>query len=308
MKGSGNANGGTPPKGGGHHERFSVVEVNVARPPHRFRAYSFEPKHLACCRQVSEGCLRAWQLTAEAYVQRIPETGFRSGSLSAYLNAFGRSKVPPMPTPGNITKYPPFTDLSEVLGIELLTEVEPDIVIPVPRVAHKESPPLQHHGIDVIGFRQISAQDYALYVIEVMASEEDIHPPSTVRDHKKQLYEETLNQGSLERLRQDLGFVHAECEEKFKPVLNGFIALLIRDRSQLSQGAVATAVLVRPSGMFDRKDWSPFLDSAEDFESAVVNSHILFLALRCETDFTELFRLVRASLDGSPPTAAAGTP
>lgn len=288
----------------GPHIRFTKLPGGDARVgAHRFENFRFDVAHLACCAQIRDGCSHAWRLTAPAYVAKVSETGFHETSLGSILSGFGASYLPKVPNASDITRDPYFTDLSEVVGLELLKETEPSLVIPVVRAYHRESVGRQHVGIDLLGYSQQSG-DYDLFIIEVMASDEDRHPPGTVGVHRKQLLDETLNEASLERLRKELSYVHAEAEDKHKPVLNGFIVALIRDRKALAGGVIATPVLVRPQGLLDNRDWKPFQDSLSDFVSAVVPSSVLFKGVDCGLDFVELFtRVLRLLRNGgaNPP-------
>jgi hypothetical protein len=288
-------NGPTPPRPS--HSRFSEHSpdrINVG--PHRFQSYTFDPAHLQCCDQIRDGCLKAWQLTAEVYVAKIQETGFHPTGLGSSLSEFGSGQLPLTPGPEAISRDPHFTDLSEILALELLTETEEGLVIPVARVYNKEWVGAQHRGIDLLGYATDPAGEYVLFVIEVMASEEKAHPPATVYTHRRQLLDETLNEESLERLRTDLGYVHAEAEEKHKSVLNGFIATLVRDRGQTGGGVAATAVLLRPPGLLTSTDSKPFQDATTAFDTAVVPSRVLFKGVDCGLDFVELFETVRTSI------------
>lgn len=240
--------------------------------------------------------MAAWHLVAPVYLNGIPETGFHTSALGPALSEFGAGHVPALANPAEVTRDPYFTDLSEILALEVLGETEPDLVIPFARVYHKEADGLQHHGIDTLGYTNDGSGDYTLFVIEAMASNEHDHPPGTVRAHRRQLLDQTLNEPSLDRLRRDLSYVHAEAEDKHKPVLNGFIATLIRDRKLLAGGVVATSVLVRPVGMLSNLDDKPFRDSTAEFEAARVPSRILFKGIDCGLGFVELFTTVVASL------------
>lgn len=290
-------NGSAPARA--HHTRFlENLTQGVAVHPHRFQSYTFDTSHLKCCSEIRDGCVRAWHLAAEVYLNKITETGFGATTLGPSVSEFGAVHLPPTPESDGVTRDPHFTDLSEVIALELLTETEKDLIIPAARVYHKESDRAQHRGIDLLGYSGEGTGDYALFVIEVMASDENSHPPETVRAHRTQLLDETLNEESLERLRRDLGYAHSESEDKHKPILNGFIATLVRDRRQLAGGVTATAVLVRPSGLLSTLDWKPFQDAARQFETAVLPSRILFKGVDCGLGFVELFKTVRESITG----------
>jgi hypothetical protein len=266
---------------------------------HRFQTYKFDAAHLRCCGQIRDGCLKAWQLTAAVYIDRVPETGFNPTGLGAVLAEFGVANLPPTPDRRTITRNPYFTDISEVVGLELLSETEPSLTIPVVRTYHKEWTGAQHRGIDLLAFSSDGSGEYSLFIIEVMASDEDRHPPTTVGSHRHQLLDETLNEASLERLRKDLSYVHAESEDKYKPIWNGFIATLIKDREQLAAAVVAAPILIRPGGLLALSDSRPFQAAKSDFEGAVVGSRILFKGVDCGVGFVELFSTIRATMGGT---------
>jgi hypothetical protein len=279
------------------HTKFTrIPEGTIATAEHRFESYRFEISHLECCNQIRDACTVAWHLTAPVYLTRVPETGFQGSALGPALTPFGVSNIPVLAHPDDITHDPVFTDLTEILALEVFHETEPGVIVPVPRVFRKESKNLQHHGIDLLGYACSVDGDYTLFVIEVMASDSSDHPPSTVRDHRRQLLDQTLNEPTLDRLRIDLGYVHAAAEDRHKPVLNGFIAALVRDRSSFTGSVVAGAVLVRPAGLLGPADSKPFHESIKAFESAIVPSRILFKGVDCGLGFVEFFTAVAGSL------------
>jgi hypothetical protein len=104
---------------------------------------------------------------------------------------------------------------------------------------HKGSINSQHRGIDLLAYLEDEG-NFSLYVIEVMASVENNHPPQTVRDHYNQLFSDTLNQDDFSRLLKELQTIHGEAaDDHDKDVLNGFIAVLLAGKLNNNQDVVA---------------------------------------------------------------------
>ena len=288
------------------HRPFRLIASDPSRTPHRFEAYRYDRAHQDCWRALVRDCLAAWRLNAEAFYAQVEQTGFsrmRSG-LQTVLNERGRSQLPGTPAEdGRVTRDPAITDLTEVLAIRVLEQAVPDLVLPYPRVLHKESYPLQHHGIDLLGYRKENGE-HLLYVIEVMASAQDAHPPQTVRDHRRQLLEETLNAPDAKRLLRDLQFVHDEADGTHRSVLNGFIIALLDTSGNNGHAVVAGAVLVVRTNCFDQKDWGPFSEHTKLFEQARIPSSVLFICIECHESFSGLLDLVKATAAAQPENAS----
>ena len=280
-------------------EPFNLIKENTSYPPHRFRAYRYDRSNGDCWRAVVDGFLKARKLAAPAFYGNITDTGFRKIELDKYLNAFGKDRLPPTPPEdSNITKDPAITDMTEVLSLEALKWSESGLVLPYPRVLHKESYTLQHHGIDSLGYTEQNGE-YTLYIIEVMASVDSNHPPQTVKDHLKQLLPDTINAPSLDRLLKDLQTVHDESkDDKDRNVLNGFIVAALNGSLSRNQAVIASPVLIRRFNEFDKNDWKPFIDGKSEFEQATISSTVLFIAVECHKTFSGLLDLIKQTASG----------
>ena len=273
---------------------FEMIAENVAQVPHRFKAYRYDRTHGDCWREVVEGCLESWRIKADAFYKRVSETGFKQIGLDRILNVHGRTQLPSTPPEDHtVTKKPAITDMTEVLALKVLRWKEQEIVLPYPRALHKESFKLQHHGIDALGYREDPEGYYTLYVIEVMASVENNHPPTTVKRHLNQILPETLNAPDSERLLQDLQTVHDESSDEHRSVLNGFIIATLDGALSSTDSVMATPVLIRRYGEFHENDWAPFLESTELFEQAQIPSTLYFVAVECHDSFSGMLDLIK---------------
>jgi len=242
---------------------------------------------------VVAGCLDSWRIKAEAFYEQIPLTGFKQIGLDRILNNYGQRQLPATPLEDHkVTREPAITDMTEVLALRVLEWTEKELVLPCPRVLHKESFQLQHHGIDSLGYRKDS-EGYTLYVIEVMASAENNHPPATVKQHLNQILPETLDAPNPERLLRDLQTIHDESSDEHRNVLNGFIIATIDGKLSSTDSVMATPVLVRRYGEFHEKDWGPFFKNTVAFEQARIPSTVCFVAVECHDSFSGMLDLIK---------------
>ena len=273
---------------------FELITENSSRDPHRFKAYRYDRTHGDCWREVVEGCLESWRIKAEAFYERLPETGFKPIGLNRILSNYGRTQLPPTPLEDHtVTKEPAITDMTEVLALKVLEWKEQELVLPYPRVLHKESFKLQHHGIDALGYREDPEGYYTLYVIEIMASVENNHPPVTVKRHLNQILPETLNAPDPERLLQDLQTVHDESSDEHRSILNGFIIATLDGALSSTDSVMATPILIRRHGEFHENDWTPFLKGTALFEQAQIPSTVYFVAVECHDSFSGMLDLIK---------------
>jgi len=275
---------------------FSKIEENSSHNPHLFEAYRYDRNNSQCWLEIVTGCLECWRITAQAFYERIPDTGFQKLNLGPILNLYGTEQLPPTPPENsNVTKNPAITDLTEIIALRMLRWRHGQIVLPYPRVLHKESFRLQHHGIDALGYESTS-EGFILYIIEIMASVDSDHPPTTVRDHLTQLLDNTLNINRSPRLLQDLQTVHGESEDAHKDILNGFITAVIEGTISGSNSVIATPLLVRRFNEFHIDDWKPFMDSSHSFGTAAIPSQICFLTVECHDSFSGMLDLVKQTM------------
>lgn len=288
------------------HEPFNLIKDNSSHLPHRFRAYRYDQVNSDCWMAVVDGFLEARKLTADAFYRNITDTGFQKIGLDKHLNAFGKGQLPPTPLENsNVTKDPAITDMTEVLALEVLKWSEAGLELPYPRVLHKESFPLQHHGIDSLGYIKGNGE-YTLYVIEVMATVDGKHPPKTVKDHLKQILPDTLNATYFNRILNDLRTVHDESKnDKDRDVLNGFIIATLNGSLSQNQAVIASPVLIRRFNEFNENDWNPFIESKSEFEQAMIPSTVLFIAVECHDTFSGLLDLIKQTALGSSATTPA---
>jgi hypothetical protein len=123
--------------------------------PHNFKAYRYQKEDRKCWQAVVEGCLESWRIKADAFYENVAETGFKKIGLGKILNFHGRERLPLTPVEDSqVTKNPEITDMTEILALQVLKWKEKDLIFPYPRVLHKESYRLQHHGIDAIGYKK----------------------------------------------------------------------------------------------------------------------------------------------------------
>jgi hypothetical protein len=255
-----------------------------------------------------DGFLEARRLTADVFYNNITDTGFQKIGLDKHLNAFGEAQLPPTPPEdSNVTKDPAITDMTEVLALEVLKWSETRLELPYPRVLHKESFRIQHHGIDSLGYVNFDGE-YTLYVIEVMATVDAKHPPQTVKDHLEQILPNTLNEPSLKRLLYDLRTVHDESNNnRDRDVLSGFIIAALNGLLSQNQAVIASPVFIRRFNEFNEKDWKPFIESKSKFEQALLPSSVLFIAVECHDTFSGLLDLIRQTALGSGDTTPASS-
>ena len=173
-----------------------------------------------------------------------------------------------------------------MLALRFLRWKNGHIVLPYPRVLHKEVFPLQHHGIDALGYES-TINGYFLYIIEVMASIDQNHPPTTVKDHLSQILDETLNIPASPRLLKDLQTVHDEATEQHKDILNGFITADMDCTISNGNSVIATPLLVKRFNEYDTKDWAPFLDKYNRSSRQPSASRSCSLLLSAMTPFRE---------------------
>jgi hypothetical protein len=268
--------------------------------PHCFKAYRYNRGHGKCWQAIVEGCLESWRIQAEGFFENVSATGFKKVGLGKILNLHGENKLPPTPPEdNNITKNPAITDMTEILALQMLQWNRSDLVLPYPRVLHKELHKLQHHGIDAIGYTK-DADEYTLYVIEVMATVDVKHPPKTVKDHLKQILPDTLNAPSFNRLLNDLRTIHDESkDDKDRNVLNGFIISTLNGSLSQNQALIASPLLIRRFNEFNENDWKPFIESKSEFDQAIIPSTVLFIAVECHATFSGLLDLIKQTASGA---------
>lgn len=276
---------------------FALLESDSSHGSHLFEAYRYDSSSDEHWSEVVSGCLRCWKITAQAFYERIPETGFQKLGLIGILNAHGTAQLPPTPAEdANVTKVPAITDLTEVLALRLLQWKRSSIVLPYPRVLHKEVFTLQHHGVDALGYEP-TTNGYVLYVIEIMASADLDHPPTTVSNHLRQLLDSTLNVEQSPRLLRDLQTVHDESADSHKDILNGFITVVLEGSFSDSGSVVAMPLLVRRFREHGAADWTPFINKTCTFEQAIIPSKVLFLSVECHASFSGLLNLVKQTVN-----------
>lgn len=274
---------------------FTLVDI-IDKEPHVFSVFRFN--HLAEKQWIliQDDFIASQRLTAPAF-QLVNETGFDGNKTKYRLNEYGLNLLPDLPdNPELIAKEPVITDLTEIIALHCLCKQCPGLRFPYPRVLHKEVIDGQHRGIDLLAYLE-NEGCFSLYVIEVMASAQNNHPPQTVRDHYVQLLTDTLNQEDSTRLLKELRILHSETSDNYdKNVLNGFIVLLLSGDFNFPQGVVAVPVLVRPFGLFHVDDWKPFLEKRQEFEDALISSRVWFIAVELLVTFQELYDYLRQSL------------
>jgi len=277
---------------------FIKFSEDTACLPHSFKAYRYQKEDMKCWKAVVEGCLESWRIKAEAFYENVSETGFKKIGLGNILNLYGEKRLPSTPLEDSqVTKNPAITDMTEVLALQALKWKEKDLILPYPRVLHKESYRLQHHGIDAIGYKK-NSDEYTLYVIEVMASVENRHPPATVKDHLKQMLPDTLDAAEPGRLLMDLQALHGESSDEHKDILNGFIIAILEESFSSSDSVMAAPVLIRRFDEFHKNDWKPFTQKTGSFELAKIPSNLLFIAVECHESFSGLLDLIKESASG----------
>jgi len=283
---------------------FVQIVDDPSLTPHVFRAFKYVQADDPCWHSIVKGCLTAWRITADVFYDKLPTTGFQKCGLDKILNQYGQARLPSTPPEdANVTRCPCITDLTEVIAVEAIPNCLRPVKFPWLRVLHKERVPLQHHGIDMLGYI-LDTGGYILCVVEVMASVESAHPPSTVSQHKDQLLNDTLNQPGAMRLLEDLQTVHDEAaNDADKGILNGFVVALVTGKLVADRSVIALPVLVRRNSEFSTSDWNPFLANTAAFEQAKIPSTVHFLALEVHDAFAGLIDLVKktaAPASGAP--------
>lgn len=286
-------------------ERYQYDDFSHA--PHAFSDYYYRPDAEAV-RELAKDCLRAWRYDLDVY--RLAEgTNFESSRIRGLVNCAGSARLDAIEIPlenSNVTRAPVVTDLTEIIAVRLLKSERADIELPHPRVMHKETGPgrpLQHHGIDAVGF-VLSDDDVRLVVVEVMASVQRRHPPSTVTAHRRQLLDDTLKEQPPLRLLEELEWLHRECKsEDEAEIIHAINSLLmaVADDSLSSNAVVeAVPVLLRPEGLADERDMEPFSGDPSDFERAAIPAVLWSATVECDARFTDLLRRVLDAAQGTP--------
>jgi len=265
---------------------------------HSLGAYQRSAESTEHIQRVAARCLDAWRLKADAFLERLPSTGFETTPALIALSERGLGRLPATPAEdSNVTRAPAITAVTEAVTLDLLSSLRPAIVFPCPRVLHPEMPHLQHHGIDILAYECDPNGRHTLFAVEVMASVDQRHPPSTVGDHLTQLLDNTLNETSADRLVRDLSTVHDEAQtDEDRAVLNGFIVAAVDGSLSDTQSVVAMPVLLRRYGEFDNGDWKPFRDNTEGFEAARIPALIDGIALECGATFSGLLDEIKTAL------------
>lgn len=275
---------------------FTLIHKAIGTEPHLFRAFQYDHTNKETWSLIVEDFLRSQRLTAQAF-QQASEAGFNGESTQRLLNEYGLASLPQLPNdPKKVSRAPVITDLTELVALHSLRDQSPSLKFPYPRVLHKEVFRNQHHGIDLLAYREQEG-NFSLYVVEVMASTEDAHPPKTVKDHYKQILPGTLDQEGASRLLDDLQTIHAEArEEHDKEVLNGFIIVVLTGQLADHKAVVATPVLIRPTGLFHEKEWKPFIDGRHGFENARIPSKVWFTSVELLVGFSDLYSYLLSTL------------
>lgn len=272
---------------------FSLLEKDNSLLPHKFIAFKNNSDEVNM-REIAKQCLDAWRINMAVYRSfSDTDTGFSTSHIKPLLNKLGKKRLPATPpNDHNITRNPYITDITEILSLRLIQDQHQDVVFPYPRVFHKELRGNQHHGIDLIGYFK-TPDGHILLIVEVMASIESQHPASTVRDHLKQLLDNTLDSDDLGRLIDELEYLHDESGEEHKDIINGFLSAIINGQFNNKEDVWAVSVLVRPLNLWDKKDWRPFIKAIKKFEKAKIPSTVYYYALECNCSFDKLFDLVK---------------
>lgn len=272
------------------NKEFSLIEKDETKSPHKFIAFKYHTDDEDSFKLTAEACLKAWRITAEVYKNSINETGFKSEHISSIitsLNALGSSRLPETPLENNnITKSPYITDITEIISMNLISSQLNDIIIPYPRVLHKEAKGNQHKGIDLIGYIE-TENGHILLIIEVMASVENNYPAATVKDHLKQLMDSTLKDNN-DRLIKELEYIHDEADNIYKDIINGFLVAIYGNELNNKNDVLAVPVMVRPTNKWNKNDWQPFLVATQEFEQANIPSTVCYYAIECDCNFSEL--------------------
>jgi hypothetical protein len=283
-------------KVGGKRANFTIVHQDRSKAPHRFEAFLLSPHSGDIWRRLAEGCLRAWRLDSPTYLAAVKDSGFSSTRIGPLLNSLGAARLPVTPPDDeDVAKSAVVTDATEVLAVLFLDENLPQLVLPWPRVFHKPLPHAGHTGIDLLGYSKSgSASPHSLYVIEVMATNSQSHPPGVVHDHKRQLLDETLADPECMRLLHELTSLHAESDDVHRDVLDEMIIDIELRQLGKKRDVFAVPILVSPTGVFEPRDWSPFHTNTAAFESAPVPSKVTFYALDPNCKLVDIVDRVKA--------------
>lgn len=223
------------------------------------------------------------------------------------LNSFGIDRLPETPKQdSDCARHPVVTDVTEVLVVRFFGESRPHVVLPRPRVFHKELPHLQHHGLDLVGYVPDGSAVPDLFLIEVMATVSGNHPPDVVAQKRDQLLRDTLDEQKHVRLMREFAWLHAESGETARDALNLLILELQAGRLGKSSRVFATPVLVSQAEKFDISDWTPFQAATERFEKASIPAAISFLALCPTCSFVDLVDGIKARIRGRTSPAKGG--
>lgn len=277
---------------------FSLI-LSIDENPHIFTAFRFNHLDRKQWSSIVGDFISSRRLTAPVFLfQQASEAGFDGERTRNRLNEYGLDRLPVLTgNPASVTRKSVITDLTEIIALNFLRTQCPGLRFPYPRVLHKDSPDSQHRGIDLLAYLEDDGGNFSLYIIEVMASGENNHPPQTVRDHYNQLFSNTLNQDGFSRLLNELLTIHGEAADNHdKDVLNGFIAVLLTGELNNNQDVVAVPVLVRPVDLFHPNDWKPFFDNRREFENARLPSSLWFVALELLTTFPAIYEYLRRTL------------
>lgn len=273
---------------------FSLIEQDISKSPHKFIAFKHHSDHDSSFLETVKSCLKAWRITADAY-KNISDTGFKSDNIDKVLpllNELGKSRLPQTPVEDkNITRCPFITDVTEIVSMGLIKSQFNNVVLPYPRVLHKELKGTQHKGIDLLGYIE-TQNGHILLIIEIMASVENNYPASTVRDHLKQILDHTLK-GNNERLLRELEYIHDETDDSHKDIINGFLVALCGKEFNNKEDVLAVPVMVRPVNKWNNDDWKPFLTATQEFEQAEVPSTVCYYAIECDCNFSELLNRIK---------------
>jgi|BioPla2DNA2_1021312.scaffolds.fasta_scaffold44445_2 hypothetical protein len=272
-------------------KEFSLLLEDYSLMPHRFVAFKNNPNQ-DNLREIAKQCVEAWRMNMAVYTS-FSDTGFSTSQIKPLLNELGKKRLPPTPlNDENITRNPYVTDITEILSLRLVQDQHKDVVFPCPRVFHKELRGNQHKGIDLIGYIKTPA-GHILLIMEVMASIELQHPAGTVREHLKQILDNTLDSNDPVRLINELEYIHDEAGDEHKYVINGFLTALLNGQFNNKEDVWAVPVLVRPINLWDKKDWLPFMKATNKFEDAKIPSTVYHYALECNCTFDKLFDLIK---------------
>lgn len=258
--------------------------------------YSVDCANDSLLKSLAEHCIKAWRLEASAFWELITPTGFQTAEIQK-LTQQACAMLPNTPADNkDITKSPYITDLTEMLCVEFVKEFKRDLVMPFPRVFHKELSNNQHKGIDIIGYETVNGQ-HKLYIIEIMASVEAKSPPGTEKEHFTQLHKNTLNDKDKKRLMKELTYIHDESDQIHKDILNGFIVKLLQNDINDTELNQAVSMLVRPAGKNQNTDFDTFKKKASNFSSAHVKATVSCFGLNCNVTFAELMNKVKTKVE-----------